>query len=113
MSWISEILFCLAPVFKALSNTVDHHFDTSVFARQNPRFWDRDISSYNAKRIGGYKLDAWHLAESGMIWCMIFGTVLHQPKIEWYYEVAIAGAAWILIFNVFYNKLFLQKKYRK
>lgn len=105
MTWTAEILLAIAAIFKAVADTVDHHFDTSVFRRLNADFWDRDFSSDRAKRIFNYKLDAWHLAQSGMIVCMIAAVALHQEKLEWWLEVLIGGAGWNLIFNTFYNKI--------
>jgi hypothetical protein len=105
MTYLSEILLVAAAIFKAVSDTVDHHFDTSIFRRLEPKFWDRDISSDKAKRIGGYKVDAWHLSQSAMIVCMIAAAVLHQQKTAWYYEIAIGGVLWNILFNVFYNKI--------
>lgn len=105
MMWISEILLIAAAIFKAVADEVDHHFDQSIFRRLDPKFWDRDISSDKAKRIFGYKLDAWHIALSCMIVCMISAAIFHQPKLPWYWEFVIAGSVWNLCFNLFYNKI--------
>ena len=95
----------LAAICKAVADQVDHHFGESVFKNLNPEFWDRDISQDKAKRIFGYKLDAWHLFLSVMIVLMILAIVLHENKLPWYWELLIGGAVWNLIFNLFYNKL--------
>lgn len=105
MIWASEILLVCAAMFKAVADTVDHHFDTSIFRRYNPRFWDRDISSERAKKIFGYKVDAWHISLSCMIICMILAAIFHQQKLDWYLELIIGGFAWNLTFNLFYNKI--------
>ncbi len=107
MEFLSEILLIVAAISKAVADTVDHHFDTSIFRKLNPNFWDRDISSEKAKRIFNYKIDAWHLSQSLMIVAMIAATVFHVPKLEWYYEIAIAGTAWNIVFNTFYNKILI------
>lgn len=105
MIWIAEILITVAAILKAVADTVDHHFDTSIFRRLEARFWDRDISQDKARRIFNYKVDAWHLALSGMIICMISAISLHEPKLVWWMEVLIGGAWWNLVFNTFYNKI--------
>jgi len=105
MIYGAEILLTLAAIFKAVADTVDHHFDTSIFRRLEPRFWDRDISSDKAKRVFGYKVDAWHLSQSAMIVLMILAAIVHTPKLAWYFELIIAGCWWNLIFNTFYNKI--------
>lgn len=105
MYWLSEILLILAALFKAVADTVDHHFDSSIFRRLEPSFWDRDISSDKAKRIFGYKIDAWHITQSIMIVCMILAAIFHEQKLWWPFELIIAGTAWNLCFNLFYNKI--------
>jgi len=105
MMWLSEILLIAAAIFKAVADTVDHHFDTSIFRRYDPKFWDRDISSDKAKRIFGYKIDAWHISLSFMICCMIAAAIFHQPKLAWYWEFVIGGTMWNIVFNIFYNRI--------
>lgn len=102
---ISEVLFALCPILKAIADTVDHHYDTSVFYGKNPKFWDRDVSETEAKRVFGYKFDAWHLSLSAMIVCFILALALREPKLAWYYELVIAGTYWNLMFNLWYNKI--------
>jgi len=102
---VSLILLIFAAIFKAVADEVDHHFDTSIFRRHDPNFWDRDISSDKAKRICGYKIDAWHISLSCMIVCMILAAIFHQPKLAWYWELLIGGFVWNTMFNIFYNKI--------
>lgn len=113
MIWAAEILLTVAAILKALADTVDHHFDTSIFRRYNAAFWDRDVSEDKARHIFGYKIDAWHIALSGMIVAMISAVTLHTPKLNWWQEVLIGGAWWNVVFNLFYNKIFILKKYWK
>lgn len=105
MTWTGEILLIVAAIFKAVADTVDHHFDSSIFRRMDVTFWDRDISSNKAKRIFNYKIDAWHLSQSAMIICMVFAMIFHQNKLAWYWEVVIGGTLWNIVFNTFYNKI--------
>ena len=105
MIFLAEILLIAAAIFKAVADTVDHHFDTSIFRRLEPKFWDRDISSNYAKRIFNYKVDAWHLSQSAMIVCMIAAIALHHQKLAWYFEIVIGGIIWNIVFNTFYNKI--------
>lgn len=102
---ISIILLIAAATFKAVADTVDHHFDTSIFRRLEPRFWDRDISSDRAKRIFNYKIDAWHISQSLMIVCMIAAAIFHEQRLAWYFELVIGGVIWNIVFNTFYNKI--------
>lgn len=109
MTIVSPILIVVAAIFKAVADTVDHHFDTSVFRRLNVAFWDRDISSDRAKRIGGYKVDAWHLCMSAMIILFILAAAFHKAYFAWYWELAIGWPLWNFPFNLFYNVLLRRK----
>ena len=105
MTFFAEILLVCAAMFKAVADTVDHHFDSSIFRRMDVKFWDRDISSDKAKRVFNCKIDAWHISQSLMIVCMVLAVILHQRKLEWYYELVIGGVLWNIVFNTFYNKI--------
>lgn len=97
---IGAILILLAAICKAISDTIAHHKDTSIF--KTSKFW-----SNGGKIIPGtkYKLDGWHLSNSFMIVCFIAAAVLHRPVFAWYWEIAIGGVVFNLCFNVFYNKI--------
>src|SRR3990167_10054186 len=107
MNWESEILFAFAPVMKAAADTVDHHFDISIFKRKNREFWDRDVSQTKALKIFSYKADAWHLSLSAMVVLFILAIIFHQPKTHWYIEFVIAGAFLNLCFNLFYKRILI------
>ena len=114
MNWTSEILYLPAPFFKAVADTLFHHHSISVFSKLNVNFWDPYISSEKAKRIFGYKLDAWHLSMSMIIFLVTAAIVVrHEPKLPFYYEYPIWGFYWIACFGLFYNRLLLQKKWRR
>jgi hypothetical protein len=112
---LSCTFLVLAAVCKAVADTLTHHYDTSVFKWKDRRFWDPAISWKYAKylKFTKYKLDAWHLANSGMIICFIFFGLLFPFSI-WHVGVLLAalvicGGAWVLAFNLFYNKLLRRK----
>jgi hypothetical protein len=112
MSIYIPILFILlAAFFKAVADTLTHHFDTSVFKWWDRRFWDASVSWQYAHYLIGtkYKIDGWHLANSGMIICFCYAIVFHHSVIAWYYEVGIAGTVFNLSFGLFYN-LILRRK---
>lgn len=106
----TPILIICAAVFKAFADTVDHHFDTSVFRRLNPKFWDRDISSTKARKVFGYKLDAWHISMSCMVVSMILAAIFHMPAYPWYMELMIGAVLWNGPFNICYNHIFWNRR---
>lgn len=95
------ILIILAGVCKAIADTLQHHFSTSVFKYCNPRFWDPRISWNHVRFIKWtkYQPDAWHLANSLMIFCFV-GAVANN-----WIEFLVGGVLFNLVFNIFYNKI--------
>jgi hypothetical protein len=96
MIWIM-----LAALFKAIADKLSHHFEKSVFKNLNPKWWNPNVSWQYVKliRFTKYRPDAWHLANSAMIlfFCVAaFGFTL---------EMLIAGLAFIVVFNLFYNRI--------
>ena len=76
-------LLVLSGVAKSVKDTLDHHFETSIFKDLNPMFWDSGISWYNKwekdslikfgkakERFWGssrwfvFLTDAWHLFDT-------------------------------------------------
>jgi hypothetical protein len=101
----------LAGMFKAVADTLTHHYDTSVFKMKDRKFWDPSISWSYAKYfpLTKYKIDAWHLANSGMIlcWCAALATVYTvYVRYPWWAIFIGAGLVFNLSFNLFYNKIF-------
>ena len=102
---ISLFLVILAAIFNAIMDTLENeNFYSSWFGNLNERFFYKRISWKYAKKIGGYKLDAWHLAKSCMILSMAGAVVVHNGH-GWMPFVYI-GIVWNLTFNLFYNKVF-------
>ena len=92
----------------------DHYFEESIFRNLNPKFWNKEVSSDHATRIFSLKLDCWHLAKSGMI-CALMALPFAATgeklfSLPWYWEYAAAGGWYILVFNLFYNRIFFQRR---
>lgn len=106
-------------VFAAFLNSVmdlteNENFSSSIFKNLNPKFWSKRESWKYAKKIGGYKLDAWHLSKSAMI-IMFAATFILYYYCPWWHvqniwldigkDLLIAGIIWNVRFNFFYKKL--------
>lgn len=94
-----------AGFFKAVSDTLSHHYETSIFSRLNPKWWNPNESWKHVKFLPftRYRPDAWHISNSLMILCFCiaaFGFTL------W---TIIAGVAFILVFNTNYNIILKRK----
>jgi hypothetical protein len=104
---IGAFFIFFAALFKSVADTLQHHYDTSIFKHKAPKFWNPAISYRYVKflPLTKYRPDGWHLANSAMIVCFVCAAVLHRPVLAWYYEILIGGAWFIVVFNTFYNKL--------
>lgn len=102
-----------AAFFKAVMDTLAHHFTTSIFCKWDTPFWN-PLHPYNGavKKVFRYPIDAWHIAGSGMIISFLLAAAFNTKSIrpEWY--LLIMGIWHNVVFNLFYNKWLLQKKYR-
>lgn len=103
------ILIFFAALFNSIMDRTEEpvNFNKSIFYNLNQKFWLKSVSWQYAKKIFGYKLDAWHISKSLMICCLlglIFVTIPFNPFL--YYVVL--GLEWNLVFNLFYGKILLK-----
>jgi hypothetical protein len=105
---ISALLIALAAIFNAVMDAVENeNFTRSIFKNLPERFWYKRESWATARKIGGYKLDAWHLAKSAVVICFCLAIVLYQPLTIWPVDFIIFGLIWNIFFNLFYSDIFL------
>lgn len=104
---ITITLLILAAIFKAVADTLQHHFDTSIFRNKDVRWWNPAFSWKYVKFIPltKYRLDAWHLANSLMIVSFICFGVFHESIYKWWIEIIAGGIIFNVVFSLFYNKL--------
>jgi len=104
-----SILFVIvASFFNAIMDWVGDsvHFNGSIFKNRNPNFWNKDVSWNHAKKVFGYKFDAWHLSKSMMIVLLVFAICTHfTPIYKWWADIFILGFAWNISFDIFYYLL--------
>ena len=112
--YLSPLMILFAAICKAGSDTLAHHFGRSIFKDLNPEFWNPEVSWKTAEIIFAYKVDAWHLFNSGMIGFFILGVIFYKgistPLVDWLDKIAdITILSFIFIggFNTFYNHIFL------
>ena len=108
---ISLLFIALSAICKAVVDTLLHHFDTSIFKGKKNTWWDPSISWKTAKVLPftTYKVDGFHVFNSGMVVFMCIGWAVHDHFLWWGWEVLIAGAVWNIVFGIFYSKVFIKK----
>ncbi len=122
---ISLLLIILSAFFSAVIDTLQHHFNVSVFKNFQRQFWDPSISWYNKYENGiyangrkvwfsviGIKIyfpvqisDAWHFFKTLMLFSFFGSIVLYIPLTFPVMDFAIYGCTYNLIFSLFYNKI--------
>lgn len=119
---IAIIFLVLSAICKACSDTLAHHYYKSIFNQKGwpCRFWNPILSSTEAYIIPHtkYKVDAWHLFNSGMICFFIAALVMAWQNGEavlnvwWFYLTAYVflGIGWNMVFNLFYNYILIKHK---
>ena len=83
----------------------NENFYTSVFKNLNEKFWYKRESWKHAKKIFGWKLDAWHIAKSLMIISLCLAVVFYVPVLGTF-DIMLFGIVWNGTFNLFYNKIY-------
>jgi hypothetical protein len=105
---ITFILIFLAAQFNAIMDRTGDlvAFNASIFSDKDPAFWCREISWKYAKKIFGWKADAWHIAKSTMIILLVAGIVIYQPVFNPISDFFIMGAIWNASFNLGYKTFY-------
>jgi len=97
---IKALLIIIAAIAKAAADTVHHHPRTMIFKGKFWKLWPHEKYIPFTK----YPLDGWHVCNSIMILSLIVYGIF--PGFRWFIDIPAAGVLWILVFNLFYNKLF-------
>ena len=96
---VSLLFIALAAISKAIADTIKHHPDTSIF--KNRVFWIGEGKYFPFTK---YKVDGWHICNSIMIGffvCLKYTKSLYSIPIDFVILITL----FILIFNLFYNKI--------
>jgi hypothetical protein len=118
----SLILLSLAAICNAIMDTLQFHFETSVFSKLNKNYWNPNISWRNKYINGDTKLgrikilwifdkpvmltDAWHLFKGLTLDFLFIAIFINTQLPYWYYYVGvffIYKLAWGLFFELFYK----------
>lgn len=93
MIWIFFAAFFNA----VMDRTENESFFGSRFDKLSHKFWYKRESWKWAKKIFGYKLDAWHLSKTCMIVCLALAAA------NTWIEFLVIGLVWNATFNFFYH----------
>lgn len=95
-------------------------FNKTIFCEKfgwnwNPAIWCKQIAGDHHQFVSGtkYPLDAWHIAKTLMLVAFMFAMTLYEKKVNWYVDFSIFGLEWLAVFNLFFNKIWISKKYKE
>ncbi len=93
---LSILLVICAAIFKAAADRIaNHNYTVSIFKG----WW---LTQGRFLPLTKYKIDGWHISNSGMI-CSFIALIF--CTVDWYFYF-ILGTVFILVFNLFYNHIF-------
>ena len=112
------LLIFISGVAKAIIDTLQFHYDSSVFSGLNSSFWNPNVSWVNQHKtwLPAFTTDGWHLFQSIFLTTLFASIVLYKPIFNYHEIDAIRMIADFIIlrgvfgfgFVLFYNKLLLK-----
>lgn len=100
------ILIAVIAFLKACADAFENeNFFESIFRHWNQRFWYKRESWKYARKIFGYKLDAWHICFTLIVICL--GLLPScEFKGSWWVILINVGMIWNAVFVFFYHVVF-------
>jgi hypothetical protein len=116
------IFLSLAAICNAIMDTLQFHFETSVFSKLNKNYWNPNISWRNKYINGDIKLgrikilwifdkpvmltDAWHLFKSLMITFLFLSIFTFNIKLNYWYTILILFAVYKVIWGIYFEAFY-------
>lgn len=101
------LIYILLAVFfnSVMDKTKDTiQFNNSVFKELNPKFWNDEAWQGKFLPFTKYKLNAWHISKSLMVF--FFCASISDS----FYEFVAYGIIWNVVFDLFYEDILTPKK---
>jgi hypothetical protein len=107
------ILSCILIALAVLCNVVMDktkdtiQYESSVFYKWgwNPKFWNDEAYDKEFVPFTKYKLNAWHLSKSAMLWLLFVIPFVYKPFLG-YLDYPIMLIEWVVLFSPMYHKIF-------
>lgn len=138
---IPLLFVILSAIFYAIFWTLQFHYETSIFSNtKNEGFWNPEISWHNKWKDGFeskgeafwgssrwfvFLTDAYHLFQSGYLWCIALAIVNFHPIItapflsycnstysipyQWVVDLLIIKLAFSIIFQIYFGSILVKK----
>lgn len=103
---IGYLFIALAAFFNACCDAFENeNYFESIFKHWEQRFWYKRESWKYARKIGGVRLDGWHIAKSLMIISFAASLCFDYRGSGWVVMLN-AGITWNVTFVLFYHYIF-------
>ena len=121
MWYLTIIFLVIAAICKAVKDTLEFHYDYSIFAKCNAKYWN-PLTSWRNKYKEDLKTpkfwgsttifvmftDAWHLFDFLQTLTMLLAIVLYGTMIYWAVDLVIFYVIFCCVFELFYSLIFKQ-----
>lgn len=113
---ISLLFFCVAGFLNAVMDTLQFHFDKSIFSSFSNSFWNpanswKNKYNYSPKWLFSgpfvWITDGWHLAKFLMLICLVLAVVFYSPIITFWLDIVLFYLGFTIVFELFYSKIFI------
>lgn len=106
--YLQYIFWVLAAFFNAVMDSLENapNYNESIFRSLPKQFWLKEESWKYAKKILGYRCDAWHFAKSLMIICLAATVIFYNPILRPWLNFVAFGLIWNISFTLFYHEIF-------
>lgn len=113
----SILFFSLAGIFKSVMDTLQFHYDKSVWKNSYHKFWNpkiswenkyKDLKTLERKKWLGIPIpvmftDGWHLFQSFQITSLFLGVVFYEPTFHWAIDFIVYRFIYVVFFYIFYT----------
>lgn len=119
MWYLTIIFLVIAAICKAVKDTVEFHFDYSIFSKFNAKYWNPSISWKNKykedlktpKFWGSTTVfvmftDAWHLFDFLQLVSFLLAIIFYDKMIYFVADFVIFYIIFCCIFELFYSLIF-------
>lgn len=104
---VAYLFVAFAAFFNACMDAWENeNFHESIFKNWNQKFWYKRESWKYARKIFGYRLDAWHIAKSCMVICIGLAIGFMDLPHQWWVKLITIGVIWNVVFVTVYHYLF-------
>ncbi len=121
---ITIVFLIVAAIFKSIFDTLQFHYENSVFSKTSQKWWNPAISWKNkwknddpnqGERFFGSSTflvcitDAWHFFQHLMIFCIVLSIVTYVQIYNIWIDFFICYAIFTGVFELFFSKIFHKK----